>query len=194
MPAQTANVTSLDALRNLRAALVRFAADVEAALVALELEARRPVEWVEGDRSRYWPQQARKASELVSEARLALERCELRISGEDARYCYDERKALEKAKRRLRLQGYGNVEIRIGNGYHGWSEHAPFDKVIVTAAPDLIPPPLIHQLKPGGRMVIPSGLPDAQHLVLLEKEASGRIGTREILPVRFSQLEGPEFG
>ena len=99
----TANITSLDALRSFRAALVRFAADVEAALVALELEARRPVEWVEGDRSRYWPQQVRKATDLVSEARLALERCELRISTEDARYCYDERKALEKAKRRLRL-------------------------------------------------------------------------------------------
>jgi protein-L-isoaspartate(D-aspartate) O-methyltransferase len=100
----------------------------------------------------------------------------------------------EEARRRLRLHGYGNVEVRLGNGYHGWSEHAPFDKVIVTAAPDLIPPPLIHQLKPGGRMVIPSGLPDAQQLVLLEKEANGRISTREILAVRFSQLEGPEFG
>jgi hypothetical protein len=99
----TAQITSLDALRQFRAALVQFAADVEAALVTLELEARRPVEWIENDRSRYWPQQARKASDLVSEARLALERCEVRISGGDARYCYDERKALEKAKRRLRL-------------------------------------------------------------------------------------------
>jgi hypothetical protein len=99
----TANVTSLDALRSFRAALVRFAADVEAALVALELEARRPVEWIEGDRSRYWPQQVRKASEMVSEARLALERSEVRISGEDTKYCYDERKALEQAKRRLEL-------------------------------------------------------------------------------------------
>jgi hypothetical protein len=103
MPGQTANLTSLDALRNFRAALVKFASDVEAALVTLELEARRPVEWIEDDRSRYWPQQARKASDLVSEARLALERREVRISGEDARYCYDERKALEKAKRRLQF-------------------------------------------------------------------------------------------
>src|SRR5205823_7553888 len=100
----------------------------------------------------------------------------------------------QQAKQRLHRQGCTNVEFKIANGYRGWPEHAPFDKVIVTAAPDLIPPPLIYQLKAGGRMVIPSGLPDAQHLVLLEKEASGRIGTREILPVRFSQLEGPEFG
>jgi hypothetical protein len=103
MTGHTANVTSLDALRSFRAALVRFAADVEAALITLELEARRPVEWIEDDRSRYWPQQIRKASEMVSEAKLALERCEIRISGEDSKYCYDERKALEKAKRRLQL-------------------------------------------------------------------------------------------
>src|SRR4051812_34045853 len=103
MPGPTANVTSLDALRGFRAALVRFGADVETALVALELEARRPVEWIEGDRSRYWPQQVRRASEMVSEARLALSRCEVRISSEDTKYCYDERKSLEKTKRRLQL-------------------------------------------------------------------------------------------
>jgi len=103
MTAHAANVTSLDAVRGFRAVLVRFAADVEAAIVALELEARRPVEWVESDRSRYWPQQVRKASESVSEARLALERCEVRISSDDPKYCYDERKALERAKRRLQL-------------------------------------------------------------------------------------------
>src|SRR6201987_6183008 len=68
----------------------------------------------------------------------------------------------QKAKRRLREQGWSNVELKIANGYHGWSEHAPFDKVIVTAAPDLIPPLLIHQLKAGGKMVIPAGLPDMQ--------------------------------
>src|SRR5262249_46647786 len=84
-------------------ALARFAADVESALITLELEARRPVDWVEEDRSRYWPQQARRASDAVAEARQALERCEVRISGEDARYCHDERKALEKARRRLQL-------------------------------------------------------------------------------------------
>jgi protein-L-isoaspartate(D-aspartate) O-methyltransferase len=98
----------------------------------------------------------------------------------------------ELAKRRLSEQGCRNVEVRIGNGYHGWSEHAPFDKIMVTAAPDLIPPPLIQQLKAGGKMVIPAGLPDEQQLVLVEKDRDGRITTKEILPVRFSQLEGTE--
>ena len=98
------------------------------------------------------------------------------------------------AERRLSRQGYTNVEVRIGNGYHGWSEHAPFDKVIVTAAPDLIPPPLINQLKAGGKMVIPAGLPDAQQLMLVDKDPNGRITTKEVLQVRFSQLEGAEFG
>jgi protein-L-isoaspartate(D-aspartate) O-methyltransferase len=99
-----------------------------------------------------------------------------------------------QAKQRLRRQGCSNIEIKIANGYHGWLEHAPFDKVIVTAAPDLIPPPLIHQLKAGGKMVIPAGLPDAQQLVLLEKNGAGRVTTREILQVRFSQLEETEPG
>jgi protein-L-isoaspartate O-methyltransferase len=72
------------------------------------------------------------------------------------------------------------------------SEHAPFDKVIVTAAPDLIPPPLIQQLKAGSKLVIPAGLPDAQTLILVEKPSNGGVMTKEILPVRFSQLEGAE--
>ena len=97
-----------------------------------------------------------------------------------------------QAAQRLRRQGSANVELRIGNGYHGWSEHAPFDKVIVTAAPDLIPPPLIHQLKAGGKMVVPAGLPAAQQLVLVEKDGNGRTTMREVLQVRFSELEGPE--
>jgi len=95
----------------------------------------------------------------------------------------------QAAKQRLRQQGCSNVELKIANGYHGWSEHAPFDKVIVTAAPDLIPPPLIHQLKAGGKMVIPAGLPNAQQLILAEKLANGRMTMKEILSVRFSQLE-----
>jgi protein-L-isoaspartate(D-aspartate) O-methyltransferase len=98
----------------------------------------------------------------------------------------------QKAKRRLREQGCSNVELKIADGYHGWSEHAPFDKVIVTAAPDLIPPPLIHQLKAGGKMVIPAGLPNTQQLIVAEKLANGRMTMKEILPVRFSQLEGAE--
>jgi protein-L-isoaspartate(D-aspartate) O-methyltransferase len=97
-----------------------------------------------------------------------------------------------QAKQRLRRQGCTNVELKIANGYHGWSEHSPFDKVIVTAAPDLIPPPLIQQLKAGGRLVIPAGLPDAQTLILVEKPGNGGVTIKEILPVRFSQLQGAE--
>ncbi|WGD54894.1 protein-L-isoaspartate(D-aspartate) O-methyltransferase [Bradyrhizobium sp. CB1650] len=95
----------------------------------------------------------------------------------------------EKAKQRLRQQGCSNVELKIANGYHGWSEHAPFDKVIVTAAPDLVPPPLIQQLTAGGKMVVPAGLPSTQQLILAEKLANGRMTMKEILTVRFSQLE-----
>lgn len=98
----------------------------------------------------------------------------------------------QQAVRRLARAGYTNVEVKVANGSHGLPEHAPFDKVMVTAAPDLIPPALINQLKPGGRMIIPAGLSDNQQLILVEKSASGRLSTREILPVRFSQLEGAE--
>jgi protein-L-isoaspartate(D-aspartate) O-methyltransferase len=98
----------------------------------------------------------------------------------------------QNAKQRLRQQGCSNVELKIANGYHGWSEHAPFDKMIVTAAPDLIPPLLIHQLKAGGKMVIPAGLPNMQRLILAEKLANGRMTMKEILSVRFSPLEGAE--
>jgi protein-L-isoaspartate(D-aspartate) O-methyltransferase len=95
----------------------------------------------------------------------------------------------QQAVRRLAAAGIGNVEVRMGNGYNGWSEHAPFDRIIATAAPDLIPAPLIHQLRPGGRMVIPAGLADSQQLILVEKSAGGSLSTREIIPVRFSELE-----
>jgi len=98
----------------------------------------------------------------------------------------------QQAVKRLSRAGYTNVEVKVANGSHGHPEHAPFDKVMVTAAPDLIPPPLINQLKPGGRMVIPACLSDNQQLILVEKSANGRLSTREILPVRFSQLEGAE--
>ncbi len=98
------------------------------------------------------------------------------------------------AQAKRRLAAYKNVVLRTGNGCYGWPEHAPFDKVIVTAAPDLIPPMLIQQLKPGGRMVIPAGLPETQKLLLLEKDAGGRAKTKEILRVRFSLLEGSDNG
>ncbi|HEY3147265.1 MAG TPA: protein-L-isoaspartate(D-aspartate) O-methyltransferase, partial [Dongiaceae bacterium] len=98
----------------------------------------------------------------------------------------------QRAIQRLKRQGYTNIEIHLGNGYAGWPKRAPFDKVIVTAAPDLIPPPLINQLKAGGRMVIPVGLPGAQQLVVAEKDLNGRVTTREIMPVLFSVLEGSD--
>ena len=98
----------------------------------------------------------------------------------------------QRAVQRLKREGYTNVEVRVGNGYFGWPEHAPFDKVIVTAAPDLIPPPLINQLKADGRMVIPVGLPDAQQLIVVDKDVNGRIKTKEIMQVLFSLLEGSD--
>ena len=98
----------------------------------------------------------------------------------------------QRAVQRLKREGYTNVEVRVGNGYFGWPEQAPFDKIIVTAAPDLIPPPLINQLKAGGRMVIPVGLPDAQQLVVVDKDLSGRVTTKEIIRVLFSLLEGSD--
>ena len=98
----------------------------------------------------------------------------------------------QQAAKRLSRAGYTNVEVKVANGSQGLPEHAPYDKVMVTAAPDLIPPALINQLKPGGRMMIPAGLSDNQQLILVEKSANGRLSTKEILPVRFSQLEGAE--
>jgi protein-L-isoaspartate(D-aspartate) O-methyltransferase len=95
----------------------------------------------------------------------------------------------QQAMKRISAAGFRNVEVRIGNGCNGWSEHAPFDRIIATAAPDLIPAALLHQLKAGGRMVVPAGLADSQQLILVEKSADGRISTKEILPVRFSVLE-----
>ena len=95
------------------------------------------------------------------------------------------------AQRRFADLQIGNVQVKVGNGYYGWPEHAPFDRIMVTASPDLIPPPLLAQLKPGGRMVIPTGIPEDQQLVLVEKNAAGQISTRTILPVRFSQLDEP---
>ena len=90
-----------------------------------------------------------------------------------------------EASKRLKRQGYTNIETRTGNGYHGWPEHAPFDAIMVTAAPDLVPPPLIAQLKPGGRMVVPAGNADAQQLMLVRKAADGRVEIEELLPVVF---------
>ena len=96
------------------------------------------------------------------------------------------------AEKRLKRLGYGNIDVRVANGYNGWAEHAPYDKIIVTAACDLVPPPLMAQLKPGGRMIIPTGIPEKQSLTLVEKSTAGRLSTRDLLPVRFSELEEPD--
>jgi protein-L-isoaspartate(D-aspartate) O-methyltransferase len=94
-----------------------------------------------------------------------------------------------EAKKRLAPLGYGNIETRVGNGEYGWPAHAPFDKILVCAASELIPAPLLGQLKPGGRMVVPTGLADAQSLTLVERSEQGRITTRDVLPVRFAVME-----
>jgi protein-L-isoaspartate(D-aspartate) O-methyltransferase len=97
----------------------------------------------------------------------------------------------EQAADRLRGLGYNNVVTRLGDGYYGWGEHAPFDGIIVTAAASHVPPPLIEQLKPGGRMVIPVGARFAtQYLLLLEKNDDGEVMSRQIAAVRFVPLTG----
>ena len=97
------------------------------------------------------------------------------------------------ARERLRRLGYGTVRVRHGDGYLGWPEHAPFDAVVVTAAPDHVPPPLVEQLAPGGRMVIPRG-PEGrvQVLTLVRKEADGTVVREELTPVRFVPLRRAE--
>ena len=92
------------------------------------------------------------------------------------------------AKRRLAEQGCDNVEVTVGDGSAGWAEHAPFDRILVAAAPDLIPTALLAQLAPGGRMVIPAGLGGAQTLMLVTRDAGGALATTDILSVRFSEL------
>ena len=87
--------------------------------------------------------------------------------------------------------GYDNVTVTAGDGYQGWPEHAPFDGIIVTAAPDEIPPPLLEQLKPGGRLVIPVGAEHGyQELLLVTVDAQGNLQQRSMLPVRFVPLTG----
>ncbi|WP_332778321.1 protein-L-isoaspartate(D-aspartate) O-methyltransferase [Polaromonas sp.] len=96
-----------------------------------------------------------------------------------------------QATRRLQRLGYDNVQVRLGDGYHGWEEHAPYDAILVTAAASHIPPPLIRQLKAGGRMVIPVGAAFlTQQLMLVEKNQDGTVSTRQILPVAFVPLTG----
>lgn len=97
----------------------------------------------------------------------------------------------EDAERRLKELGYANVHVKIADGYDGWPEHAPFDAIIATAASSHIPPPLIKQLKPGGRLVIPLGSPwRAQQLVLLTKQEDGTIKSQGLMAVRFVPMLG----
>ncbi|MGH8662521.1 MAG: protein-L-isoaspartate(D-aspartate) O-methyltransferase [Burkholderiales bacterium] len=94
-----------------------------------------------------------------------------------------------EAAERLKRLGYGNVVTQSGDGYRGWPEHAPFDAIMVTAAPREVPQPLIDQLRPGGRLVVPVGGQAAgQSLLLVEKQPDGRITRRNILAVRFVPL------
>lgn len=95
----------------------------------------------------------------------------------------------EGARARLQRLGYANVEVLVANGYYGWAEHAPYDKIVVTAACELVPTPLIAQLKPRGRMIVPTGMTERQTLTLVTKDAAGVISIRDLLPVRFSQLD-----
>jgi protein-L-isoaspartate(D-aspartate) O-methyltransferase len=96
-----------------------------------------------------------------------------------------------EAEARLRRLGYANIEVCAGDGYGGWPEHAPYDGIIVTAAAPHIPEPLLAQLKPGGRLVIPVGLPYAhQELMVVERGAEGGMDIRKVLPVAFVPLTG----
>ena len=97
----------------------------------------------------------------------------------------------EQARNRLQRLGYDKVEVRIGDGYQGWPENGPFDSIIVTAAPDHIPAPLVEQLETGGRMVIPVG-PEGriQELRVLEKQNDGSIEQTDVMAVRFVPLVG----
>jgi protein-L-isoaspartate(D-aspartate) O-methyltransferase len=94
----------------------------------------------------------------------------------------------QDARQRLDGLGYGQIEFRIGDGSRGWAEHAPYDKIIVAAAPETIPPMLVDQLKPGGRMVIPVGPDDEQHLCLVTKGYDDQVETKMVLQVRFTPL------
>ena len=94
-----------------------------------------------------------------------------------------------EARARLADLGYKNVVARVGDGYGGWPEQAPFDLIVVTAAPDHVPPALIAQLKPGGRLVIPVGpVLSIQELQVIQKDSSGKTRTEHIIPVRFVPL------
>ena len=92
----------------------------------------------------------------------------------------------QSAAATLRRLGFGNVTVRSGDGYLGWPDEAPFDIILVTAAPEEVPAALVAQLKPGGRLIVPVGrVYDVQDLQLIEKDTAGRISARSVIPVRF---------
>jgi protein-L-isoaspartate(D-aspartate) O-methyltransferase len=95
----------------------------------------------------------------------------------------------DDARARLAAMGYRNVTIRCGDGYRGWPEHAPFDVILVTAAPEHVPQPLLEQLAPGGRLVIPVGR-GLQDLLLLEKRPDGSLDRKNVAPVQFVPMTG----
>ena len=96
---------------------------------------------------------------------------------------------VEEAEARLGRLGCATVGIRVGDGSRGWAEHAPFDKILVAAAAERVPPALLQQLKPGGRLVMPLGPEEAQRLTVVDKDAAGYPAHRELIPVRFTRLE-----
>jgi protein-L-isoaspartate(D-aspartate) O-methyltransferase len=97
----------------------------------------------------------------------------------------------KRARKDLAKLGYNNIQMRIGDGYYGWKQHAPYDGIVVTAAASHIPPPLIQQLKPGGRMIIPVGSKFlTQQLLLVIKDEEENVTTKQLLPVRFVPLTG----
>jgi protein-L-isoaspartate(D-aspartate) O-methyltransferase len=91
----------------------------------------------------------------------------------------------------LRRLGYANIATKVGDGYDGWPEQGPFDAIVVTAAASHVPPPLVRQMKPGGRMVIPVGAAfQTQQLLLVEKRHDGTVTTKQVMPVIFVPLTG----
>jgi protein-L-isoaspartate(D-aspartate) O-methyltransferase len=97
----------------------------------------------------------------------------------------------EVAKRIVAREGYARIALRLGDGYYGWAEHAPYDAMLIKESAADVPPPLWQQLKPGGRMVIPLGPPAGpQVLTLVRKDAAGRRQDTPILPVRFAPFQG----
>ena len=94
-----------------------------------------------------------------------------------------------EAEQRLKRLGIENVAVRVGDGSRGWPEHAPFDRILVAAGAERPPTALLDQLAPGGRLVMPVGPPEAQRLAVFDKAGDGAVGRRDLIPVRFGELE-----